>query len=1039
MGEIVLLDDLTINKIAAGEVIERPASVIKEMVENSIDAGAKNITVEIKNGGISLIRITDDGKGIAEDDMEIAFERHATSKIRNAEDLMKVKTMGFRGEALASIAAISKVEMLSRTENEEIGHKIIVEGGKTIEMSEAGSPVGTKITVENLFYNTPVRYKFLKKDYTEAGYIEDALKKIALYNKEVAFKLISNGKTILQTNGSGDLETAVYSVFGKEISSELVNVDYEHNGMRVSGVVGKPVIARANRQNQLFYVNGRCIKDKTLSAAAEQAFKGIVTVGRYGFLILNIEMDPELVDVNVHPAKLEVRFQNEQDVFKLVYHGIKSSLMSSEFGVEIPEDDNIEVNIPKDDDENKDKNVDEEDELNKEESKEEKSFDSHDEIKKGFTSFFGKKKKDDFSENNHLEEIFKSRQEKKEKGEEIENPFEKKEVEEDGVDYSKEIKFGPNPMASDTQELNAQEVNDTLKEKKKEIIASMFGSKKDKFEEKDVAAVTDVVYSEEKLNKENDIVENITNAKINLEEINSFDDIKVNFDSSKAQSIIDRAKKHLENVENGIIDYSATFTSHSNGNDVDKVEEVKDDVVKTEKIDADEEEPEKIEEIEFKKVDGFGIDEDLKSKIISGNMVSKDEKEDDFVPVKFKSDEEEKKEEKVEEVEEKKGNTQEISTDEVNKRIEDFQKTISIDTIKKVEEERKVSEDTKVLTEELKQTLPEETVVLEENINDVLKANNENENSINTEDSSKELEEKEIAELEEDNKEDSDYNITENLIKAKMDLENTQMLNTDEVRKKLEETNFEATPEFEEMYKKTFGVDPINVRIEKEKQEAEKEKLNAIQDFDVVNMSVFEEGKENELTPINYKYVGLAFNTYVLIEIKDELYMIDRFAANERILYEILKQDYYTDHIDSQELLLPDVINVSDKEMDIAKENVELFNKAGFHFEEFGDNTLKLTAGQSICEELNTKQLFIDILDELDTAAANDMEEKEDKFLYVIANKIALEKRAQIDDQEIEELLTNYLSLPNPFEFTHGKPCAIKITRTDMEKKFNRR
>ena len=214
MGNIVLLDDLTINKIAAGEVIERPASVIKEMVENSIDAGAKNITVEIKNGGISLIRIIDDGKGIAEDDLEIAFERHATSKIRKAEDLAEVMTMGFRGEALASIAAISKVEMVSRTADSEIGHKIVVEGGKILEKSEAGSPVGTKITVENLFYNTPVRYKFLKKDYTEAGYIEDAIKKIALYNKDVSFKLISNGKTILQTNGNGDLKTVIYSIFG---------------------------------------------------------------------------------------------------------------------------------------------------------------------------------------------------------------------------------------------------------------------------------------------------------------------------------------------------------------------------------------------------------------------------------------------------------------------------------------------------------------------------------------------------------------------------------------------------------------------------------------------------------------------------------------------------------------------------------------------------------------------------------------------------------------------------------------------------------
>ena len=216
MGNIVLLDDLTINKIAAGEVIERPASVIKEMVENSIDAGATNISVEIKNGGISYIRITDNGKGIPEDDMEIAFERHATSKIRSAEDLSTVMSMGFRGEALASIAAIAKVEMVSKTANQENGYKVVVEGGKILEKTEAGSAIGTSITVTNLFYNTPVRYKFLKKDYTEAGYIEDVITRIALVHPEIAIRFVNTGRTIIQTNGNGDLKTVIYSIYGKE-------------------------------------------------------------------------------------------------------------------------------------------------------------------------------------------------------------------------------------------------------------------------------------------------------------------------------------------------------------------------------------------------------------------------------------------------------------------------------------------------------------------------------------------------------------------------------------------------------------------------------------------------------------------------------------------------------------------------------------------------------------------------------------------------------------------------------------------------------
>ena len=261
MGKIVLLDDLTINQIAAGEVIERPSSVVKEMVENSIDAGAKNITIEIEKGGISLIRITDDGSGIVADDMENAFERHATSKIRKAEDLELVKTMGFRGEALASVAAISKVEMVSRTEGEQLGHKIVIEGGKTLETGEVATQKGTRITVQNLFYNTPVRYKFLKKDYTEAGYVETVVTRIALINRDVAIKLISNGKVLLQTNGSGDFKNIIYSIYGKDVANGIIDVDYTYEDMKVTGVIGTPDIARSNKSNQMFFVNNRYIKD----------------------------------------------------------------------------------------------------------------------------------------------------------------------------------------------------------------------------------------------------------------------------------------------------------------------------------------------------------------------------------------------------------------------------------------------------------------------------------------------------------------------------------------------------------------------------------------------------------------------------------------------------------------------------------------------------------------------------------------------------------------------------------------------------------
>ncbi|MBO6232597.1 MAG: DNA mismatch repair endonuclease MutL, partial [Clostridia bacterium] len=326
MGNIVLLDELTINKIAAGEVIERPASVIKEMLENSIDAGATKVTVEIRNGGISYIKITDNGKGIAQDDLEMAFERHATSKIRTADDLDTVMTMGFRGEALASIAAISSVELISKTENQENGYKVFVEGGHVKGKEEIGCPTGTSITVKNLFFNTPVRYKFLKKDFTEAGYIEDIVTRIALINTNVAIKLVNTGKTVISTPGNGKIKDVIYSIYGKDVAEGILDVDYKYEDIIISGVIGKPENSRSNRSNQLFFVNNRFVKDRILTSATEQAYKNLLEMGKFAFLVLNIEMPTKDVDVNVHPAKLEVRFSNENKIYKAVFHAIQDTL-----------------------------------------------------------------------------------------------------------------------------------------------------------------------------------------------------------------------------------------------------------------------------------------------------------------------------------------------------------------------------------------------------------------------------------------------------------------------------------------------------------------------------------------------------------------------------------------------------------------------------------------------------------------------------------------------------------------------------------------
>ena len=699
MGNIVLLDDNTINKIAAGEVIERPASVVKELMENSIDAGATAITVEIRNGGISYIRITDNGKGIAPDDMEIAFERHATSKIRKAEDLETVKSMGFRGEALASIAAISKVEMTSKYVENEIGYKVEVEGGVIKNKEEAGCPKGTTLIITDLFFNTPVRYKFLKKDFTEAGYIEDVVTRIALIHPEIAVKLINTGKTIIQTPGNNDFKAVIYSIYGKDIAENIVEVNYNYEDITVTGVIGKPVIARSNRSNQLFFVNKRYIKDKTLTGAAEQGYKGLITIGKYGFLVLNIEMNPQKVDVNVHPAKLEVRFEEESKVFKAVYHTIKDGLLKG-----------------------------------------------------------------------------------------------------------------------------------------------------------------DLVADTEKGPEENKTV--------------SMDTIVVN---------------------------------------TAPVEQIKYD--------------NKIEEKHF------------------GGLFKRFKKEETEEP-------------------EDKGNL--IAQIYSNK--------MGLDDLKKKES---VAEDTSAY---------------------------------------------ELPISEDKTAKESGSNIINNI-------------------NKLEELKVDDTPKnFDEMYIKTFGAMPSDVRKQEQEEKAKEAKIT-VQPQEMTsleNISIFKEKEKNTIPP--YKFIGIAFSTYIILELENELYILDQHAAHERILYEKVKKNYYSDtEKDSQLMLLPDIINLSHKEMDIAKENMDMFRKAGFTLEEFGENTIKLSGVPNICLDLDTKELFLETLDEINTVARTAKQEIEEKFIATVACKAAVKANMALTQSEVDNLMKQLLVLPNPFTCPHGRPTAIKMTKTDIEKKFSRR
>lgn len=327
---IAVLDKDTIDKIAAGEVVERPASIVKELLENAIDAGATSITVEIKDGGKSLIRVTDNGSGIAKNEVRIAFLRHATSKIQSADDLQNITSLGFRGEALSSIAAVSKMEMITKVRSEMVGHWYVIEGGIEQSFEEVGAVDGTSIIVRDLFFNTPARRKFLKSNQTEAAHIAELVEKIALSHQDVSIRLIANNQAKLQTSGNGNLKDSIYRLYGREVAMALLPVEYRAQGIEITGVIAKPEVSRASRSMEMYFVNGRYIKAKTIASAIEEGYGNRLMQHQYPFTVLNYHIPPEVMDVNVHPTKMEVRFSEEVKIYEVTRDAIVSALMEKE-------------------------------------------------------------------------------------------------------------------------------------------------------------------------------------------------------------------------------------------------------------------------------------------------------------------------------------------------------------------------------------------------------------------------------------------------------------------------------------------------------------------------------------------------------------------------------------------------------------------------------------------------------------------------------------------------------------------------------------
>ena len=963
---IRILDNLTINKIAAGEVIERPVNVVKELVENAIDAGSKNISVEIKGGGIDYIRVTDDGCGISYEDVPTAFLRHATSKIVSSEDLFFLSTLGFRGEALASIASVSHTEMITRTKTDVMGTKINLDCGSVIEMIKTGAPEGTTIIVRDLFFNVPARKKFLNSPSSEATKIIEMMEELVLSNPSIAFQLLVNGQVKLQTNGSGNLKDIIFRLFGKEIHEGLIPLDYEDDFIKIQGYITKPDFCRPSRSGEYYFINGRFVKNDFVTRGIEEGYRNFLMQHKFPFVVIFIELDPFGIDVNVHPAKSEVRITNGEFLVEILSKTINDALSKNELipsAFKFKEEEKPLERAPEPFEKN----------FKKGDLVVQKGYDgkkgvnnmtaaeasAHNDKSKEFTvEFEDKNVKPNNEFMNHITTIpYKSKYDKFE--ERMKN-----DVEEEGA--NEEVKEAAEAPKDDYDFLR----NDTTAE----------------------APKSTAVAEKTSFNKVTEFAESQGNIK---------DEKSYDAASQGSSLLTTRIGSHKETADD-YVDKDGTQGSALLKNRIaaEKAQTAEESVSET---------------------GSHG------SALFKKDIFAKDEETSDLKAHESEKEESVNSSAVTEEIKETAPITEEAvpeTKEEPAEPVNMFEEWLaSIEN----KEESEIEQENKGMIVKFSD-IPENSFVSdeEEDSNDAFM------------DFKWERKADIIDRVGEQNKEDDAQRLKDADKKYSVLNDDIEPIKADtEVPKKSKFTfrvkDFEKDTDDEVVSPKVENVENIFKKVDRFNSPGKKEpKVKETQSV-LFNEKTLDPAKLSKFTIIDQ-----IFDTYWLISVENELLIMDQHAAHEKVLYEKFMEKFKNNKIETQTLMLSQVVNLSKAEMDVYLRYKNEFEKFGFVINDFGDRDLFIRGIPTDLFGTDAKSLFLDILSELINVSPSLHIDIIENRIATRACKAAIKGNQKMTKDECKKLLEYMLTLKNPYQCPHGRPTLIRISKTDLEKMFKR-